>query len=101
MFRNQAVDWIRGFFSVTAARRQGDVKCPPPTTRAAMASRGQPPVAIYGASLRHYSSLAARDERYAVLSRHLTRLSHAVASVDWKAKMKGTDLICTEEVGSS
>jgi hypothetical protein len=51
------------------------------------AARRVPIKAIYEAALRAYLSPGAQDQRDAMLSRHLSRFSRAVESVDWNAKM--------------
>ena len=51
------------------------------------AARRVPLTAIYEAAISAYISPAAQDQRDALLSRHLMRLSRAVESVDWNAKL--------------
>ena len=51
------------------------------------AARRVPLTAVYEAAISAYISPAAQDQRDAILSRHLMRLSRAVESVDWNAKL--------------
>lgn len=74
-----------------AARRQGIyIRMPEKLHREARslaASRRVPLMAIYEAAIAAYLSPGAQDQRDALISRHLNRLSRAVESVDWNAKL--------------